>query len=437
MTNETVARVLADTLERRLCLSNAPGFVDTIDNPFMPLIPGSTLIYRGTDSDGHALLDRFTFTDETQVIAGVRTTVVRDRVYTDGKLTEDTRDFFAQDTSGNVWYFGEVTREFEDGELASTAGSFEAGKKGAAAGIIMKAFPAAGDDYFQENAPGVAEDRARVLALDGQSKTPFASFGDCLVTEETTALEPGTSERKLYAPGIGFVFSEAFDNGESNGEVLRLTDVRLAPQAFADAIDNPLLPMTPGVTFVYRGVDDDGSLMLDKVQVTHETRVVAGVTTTVVHDRVYVDGALSESTRDFFAQDKAGNVWYFGEDSKDVEAGKIVSREGSWQAGVNGAKAGIIMRARPGVGDEYPQERAPGVAEDRAQVLSLQESVAVPFGTFGNSVKIRESTPLEPGALEDKLYAPGIGFVMSQAVNSDGEPTAGELLRLVSIVFGT
>src|SRR4029078_12857208 len=157
---------------------NSSLFVDTIDNPFMPLIPGTTLIYRGTDADGKTMLDRFTVTNESQLIMGIRTTVVRDRVYTDGELTEDTRDYFAQDRTGNVWYFGEATREFEDGEVTSTEGSFEAGRKGAKAGVIMKALTAPGDYYSQENAPGVAEDRARVLSLHEQTTVPFGTFGD-------------------------------------------------------------------------------------------------------------------------------------------------------------------------------------------------------------------------------------------------------------------
>jgi hypothetical protein len=111
-----------------------PGFVDTIDNPFMPLIPGTTLIYRGKDSEGHALLDRFTVTDETQMIRGVRTTVIRDRVFTDGELTEDTRDFFAQDRAGNVWYFGEVTREIRGRQCRQHRGLVRGRKEGRAGG---------------------------------------------------------------------------------------------------------------------------------------------------------------------------------------------------------------------------------------------------------------------------------------------------------------
>jgi hypothetical protein len=413
-----------EPLERRAML--AAQFAEVIDNPFFPLIPGTTLIYRGTDSDGAAFRSRVTVTGLKAEIMGVQTSVVREREYQDGELVEDTRDYFAQDLAGNVWYFGEDSREIEDEEVTGTEGSWRAGVNGARPGIIMRAAPAVGDEYQQEGAPGVAEDAARVISLNGRAMVPFATFGDCVQTQEFNPLDAeGGTEHKFYAPGIGLVKAQEVDGTE----VARLAYVQLAPEAFDDTIDNPLFPLVPGTTYIYRGTDEDGQSVRTRFEVTDQTRVITGVTATVVRDREFVAGELVEDTLDFFAQDKAGNVWYFGEDSKEIEDGEVVSTEGSWLAGENGARAGIIMRARPGVGDEYFQENAPGVAVDQARVLSYGNRVVVPVGTFGNALKTEEFTALEPGVLDNKFYAPGVGFVMSEAVGG------GEVLRLAYILF--
>src|SRR5205823_3763938 len=124
--------------------------------------------------------------------------------------------------------------------------------------------------------------------------------------------------------------------------------------------------------------------------------------------------------------DKIGNVWYFGEDSREIENGKVVSREGSWEAGVNGARPGIVMQAVPGAGDSYHQEDAAGVAEDQATVLALAATADTPFATFRNCLETQEFSALDPGSLEDKFYAAGIGLVKSQAVSGETE-----VLRLV------
>ena len=121
------------------------------------------------------------------------------------------------------------------------------------------------------------------------------------------------------------------------------------------------------------------------------------------------DGNLTEKTFDYYAQDKKGNVWYFGEDTKEYENGKVVSTKGSWEAGVDGAKPGFIMQADPKVGETYRQEYYEGEAEDMAKVLSLSESVTVPYGSFDQVLVTKEWTPLEPGLVEHKYYAPGVG----------------------------
>ncbi len=189
----------------------------------------------------------------------------------------------------------------------------------------------------------------------------------------------------------------------------------IAPANFVEKIDNPYFHLTPGITFIYQGESEDAPERVE-VNITNETKVILGVTCIVVRDRVWIDDELAEDTFDWYAQDKDGNVWYFGEDSREMEDGVVVSTQGSWEAGVDGAKPGIIMKATPKVGDSYRQELYTGVAEDMGEVLGLNESVTVPFGTFENCLKTKDFTPLEPGVAEHKYYAPGVGFIKSVTV---------------------
>lgn len=183
-------------------------------------------------------------------------------------------------------------------------------------------------------------------------------------------------------------------------------------------IDNKYFPLKPGTTFVYKGTSD-GEPTRDVFTVTNKVKVILGINTRVVHDNAYASGELEESTDDWFAQDDKGTVWYFGEFTTDLTTG---SHEGSWQAGVKGAKPGIIMLAQPKVGDTYQQEKAKGVAEDAATVLSLKEKVCVPYGCFSNVLKTKDFTPLQPEILEHKFYAQGIGPIKTvQVKGGSGE----------------
>ncbi len=186
---------------------------------------------------------------------------------------------------------------------------------------------------------------------------------------------------------------------------------QINPADFSTVIDNPLLPFQPGTTFIYEGDTPDGHTHVELV-VTHDTKVIIGVTCVVVRDTVTIDGQLAEVALDWYAQKNDGAVWYFGEDTKEYKNGQVISTKGSWEAGVNGAKPGIVMRAHPKVGQTYHQEYAKGVAEDMATVVSLTESVTVPYGSFTNCLKTKEFSPLEPGVVEYKWYAPGVGNVV-------------------------
>jgi hypothetical protein len=187
------------------------------------------------------------------------------------------------------------------------------------------------------------------------------------------------------------------------------------PADFVATIDNPYLPLAPGTVFLYEG-PSGGQPEVNKVVVTHETRSILGVACVVVADSVKVNGELVEATLDWYAQDKDGNVWYFGENSKEYENGVVVSTEGSWLAGVDGAEPGYVMLANPDVGHSYRQEYYRGEAEDMAQVLGLDESITVPYGSFQDCLETKEWTPLEPGVSEHKYYAAGVGMLSAQSV---------------------
>ena len=195
------------------------------------------------------------------------------------------------------------------------------------------------------------------------------------------------------------------------------------PDRFVRGVTNPLFPLPLGTRLVYSGTED-GLPERVVTEVTREHKTILGVPVVVVLDRVFLDGVLTEKTFDWYAQDKHGNVWYFGEDTKEFEDGKVVSTAGSFEAGKDGARAGIIMLAHPKLGRTTPQEFAPGVAEDKGKVLDLDATVTVPYGTLHHCLKQAEFTPLEPAALEHKFYCPGIGVVRERDVKGGTVNTA-------------
>jgi hypothetical protein len=194
----------------------ASNFVPGSDNPYFPLVTGTTFHYSAVTDEGTELED-FTVTSSTTVIDGVTVRVAEDIVTLNGVITEHTFDWFAQDTTtGAVWYFGEDSEQFDPvtGKRIGREGSWTAGKKGAEAGIIMEGQPKVGDSYQEENAPGVAQDMATVLSLNAHAKVPYGNFHGCLKTANTTPLEPDVFEQKYYCPGVGLVLEN--DNGDLN-----------------------------------------------------------------------------------------------------------------------------------------------------------------------------------------------------------------------------
>jgi hypothetical protein len=189
-------------------------------------------------------------------------------------------------------------------------------------------------------------------------------------------------------------------------------------------VDNVYYPLNPGAVMSYEsGTEHIVVTVLDDV------KVVMGITCVVVRDTVTVDGELVEDTYDWYSQDLQGNVWYMGEDSKSYENGVVVSTEGSWEGGIDGAYPGIVMLADPLVGVSYRQEFYSEHAEDMALVVSLNESESVPYGEYEGLLMTSEWSPLDQGVVEHKFYEKGIGLVLETTAKGGSERT--ELIDIV------
>ena len=199
---------------------------------------------------------------------------------------------------------------------------------------------------------------------------------------------------------------------------------KIVPADFQTAVDNPWFPLVPGTTYKYVETKD-GERVDVVTTVTTQTKTILGVHCIVVHDLATANGKTKEDTLDWYAQDKQGNVWYFGEDTKAYRENGKYTTEGSWEAGEDGAQPGIIMPANPAPGEPYRQEYLAGHAEDKAQVIALDESVKVPYGEFVGALRTKEWSDLEAGS-DAKWYARGVGFIRSAAED-------GEVAELVAV----
>ncbi len=232
---------------------------------------------------------------------------------------------------------------------------------------------------------------------------------------------------------IFLVFFNLFLNGCSKEEktIKNETDKinqTINPADFAGKIDNAYFTLTPGTTFIFEGATRDGTEHIEVV-VTTQTKNILDIDTTVVWDRVWLEEELIEETYDWYAQDNKGNVWYFGEDSKEYEDGEVISTKGSWEAGIDGAKPGIIMEESPKIGDSYHEEYYQGEAEDMAEIISLDESIKVAYGSFEHCLKTKNWTPLEPGIVEYKYYSTEVSNVILET-SAEGN----ERIELIDII---
>ena len=200
---------------------------------------------------------------------------------------------------------------------------------------------------------------------------------------------------------------------------------------FVRVVDNPWFPLKPGTVLTYEG-EDEGTPARDVFRVTHRTKLIQGIRATVVRDRVYKKGRLEERTRDYYAQDRQGNVWYLGEDTATLKPnGRIESREGTWRAGRNGAQGGIFMPAQPKAGAGGWQEYYPRHAQDRYKILNMRTRVRTSAVSSRRAMLVQETTPLEPGVLDHKIYVRGFGTVREETVKG-----GNERYRLVSVRHG-
>jgi hypothetical protein len=465
-----------------------------IDNRWFPLIPGTQLTLEGRANRGGGPLPhtvRFTVTDLTKVINGVRTRVVWDVDLDEGELAERELAFFAQDRDGNVWNLGEYPEEFEDGAFIGAPSTWLAGVAGAEAGLHMVNRPRVGQSWLQGIALDIDFlDCARVFTVRHQVCVPFKCYSPYLRTHERSPLDvEGGIQTKDHAPGVGIVQVGALNDPE--GETLVLTDAtRLGPDALTVArsealkldargyavsevyghsppakappgaqvlpdtgpdqstgglgtpggssgspgaagpppdrssrpgaspgrarrytakVDHPLVPLTTIRRTVFEGREGDAKLRVVSTVLERTTRV-AGVRVAIVKVRDFEDGELVERTADYYAQDRRGRVWYFGERVDDIENGKVVGHEGQWLAGKNGARPGVFMPAKPRVGQVFEQERAPGVARDRSKIMAAGLDVRTPAGQFHDCLKTRDYAPLDR-ATESKFYCAGVGLV--------------------------
>ncbi len=197
-------------------------FVERIDHPYRPIVPGTRWVYDGV-SDGERERTEVVVTSGRREIMGISAVVVQDTTYVGDEMVAQSLDAYAQDRDGNVWFLGEDSNDYENGEVVCTAGSWEAGADGAQPGIVMPAEPTAGDAYRQQYVAGEAEDTARVTRL-GESRTiGLGDYADVLVIEEWSPLEPDVREEKYYAPGVGKIYEIQTAGGEATSELVELT----------------------------------------------------------------------------------------------------------------------------------------------------------------------------------------------------------------------
>ena len=207
--------------------------------------------------------------------------------------------------------------------------------------------------------------------------------------------------------------------------------VELDPTQFTDKVTNPWFPLEPGTRWTYRETTEDGEHLHVVVTATTETREIAnGVTARIVRDTVSLDGEVEEDTFDWYAQDSDGTVWYLGENTAEFKDGKVDTREGSFEAGVDGALPGVIMPASPEPGMSFRQEYYKGQAEDHGEVLALDEQASVQAGDYDGLLQTADTTPLEPDVLEHKYYADGVGLVLTIDKEAGGRE---ELLSVTQV----
>ena len=467
-----------------------------IDNEWLPMRPGTQWVFEGTtDEDGELIPHRlvFTVTDLVKEIEGVSTAVAFIEDYSDDELVEAEIAFYAQDNDGNVWYLGEYPEEYEDGEFVD-APAWIAGLDEAKAGIKMKVEPRLGTaSYPQGWAPAVEwTDRGQVYKMGQNTCVAADCYADVLIIDEFNEEEPGAFQQKYYARGVGNV-QVGWRGDESQQEELELIEkVQLDPTALAQVreaalalearayeisedvygqtspsellpqttvstemaeqlyeefdhgnfddsttIDNEWLSMQPGTQWVFEGATvEDGQLLDHKIvfTVTDLTKEIDGVSTVVAWIEDYSEGQLIEAEIAFYAQDNNGNVWYLGEYPEEYVNGLFAGAP-TWIAGLEGSHAGIKMPNDPQMGTpSFSQGLSTSVGwTDRGQVYRMGQRTCVPFDCFEDAMIMDEFNLEEPGAIQLKYYAPGVGQIRVSFRGDDLQPEMLELIERLEL----
>jgi hypothetical protein len=220
----------------------------------------------------------------------------------------------------------------------------------------------------------------------------------------------------IFSNGQQIALALEAASGSSSASKWYTDEFFLEDCEFSTTGSNRYFILEPGFRSIFKGEGDEGEKIELVIKVLDKTKVVDGVKTRIVEERESINGELFEDSRNYFAIcEQTNSVFYFGENVDFYEDGKIVSHNGTWLAGKNGAEPGLQMPSTVLLGAKYMQEVAPGVALDRAQIISIDKEVDTPAGDFEDVLKVKETTPLEPDNVEFKYYAAGVGLI------SDGE----------------
>ena len=390
---DPVKPALPETLPRIELLP--ANFVEQIDHPYLPLTPGSRYVYEGQTENGFERIE-VEVLENKKAILGIQATILRDTVYLDGEMVEDTYDWFAQDQAGSVWYLGEDVSNYENGQLADKSGSWEAGVDGALPGIVMHADPEAHvrETYLQEYYAGEAEDTAKILSTEETVEIGYGVFDQVVKTYEYTPLDPGSQEYKFYAPGVGKVYEIDLTSGDTMALVEygqggpAVIDLPVAPESarvdlgtptFSNPsrVTNPLFPYSQTEQILLQG-RVEGQPLSVVYTLLPETRAIEWngqtVETIAVQYTAHLNGRIVEYALDWYAQDDLGAVWYFGEDVYNYQDGLLLDTHGTWLVERDGPLA-MIMPAAPRVGDVYRVENIPGLVFEEIQVKAVDVTV--------------------------------------------------------------
>lgn len=402
-----------------------------IDNPYLPFARRGRWVYDGT-KDGAAYRVEVEVTDETRLVDWsdgtesfeTETMVVRHRGWVNDELIEETLDYMAQAEDGSVWYFGEDVDNYEGGQLVDHEGTWLAGIDGALPAMLMPAEPAVGQVFYSEDiAAADIVERDEILAVDAEVDTPGGPVDDGLLVGATQP--DGTEEDKVYVPDVGEVLARS-DEGElrliawhPQGDGADYAPT-IDPGVFAATVDNPYFPLEIGATWTYEVITAEGETDQLEVVVTDQTHTVMGVETTVVEVTLLVDGEIEERTDSWYAQDDTGTVWLFGELDEGYEDGELVETS-TWEAGVDGAWPGVMMPGNATIDEIYRVGYVPGEMEERGRIVAIDASAEVPAGNYTGLRTVENWSDLEPGVIERKHYAAGIGLVYQDSDHPDAD----------------